>query len=101
MKIDLSGLAAIQGPLQVPADRSSTKSQSPVSAPATTDVSSDRTTFSSTSNASPAVASLVSQALATPAVRQDKIDALRQSIASGDYKVDADKIASALIGEGN
>jgi flagellar biosynthesis anti-sigma factor FlgM len=43
------------------------------------------------------VGSLVSQALASPEVRQDKVDALRQAISSGEYKVEPDKIADAML----
>ena len=32
-----------------------------------------------------------------PSVRQDKVDALRQQIQNGDYKVDADEIAQAIL----
>jgi negative regulator of flagellin synthesis FlgM len=46
------------------------------------------------------VKSLVSQALSTPEVRQEKVNALRQSISSGEYKLDPGKIAGAIISEG-
>jgi flagellar biosynthesis anti-sigma factor FlgM len=54
----------------------------------------DRTTLKSDS-ASPS--SLVSIALNSPQVRQDKVDSLTQSIASGKYELDPAKIASAMI----
>jgi flagellar biosynthesis anti-sigma factor FlgM len=43
------------------------------------------------------VSSLEAQALSSPQVRQDKVEALRQSIQNGDYKVEADKIAHAIL----
>ena len=43
------------------------------------------------------VSSLEAQALSAPQIRQDKVDALRQSIQNGDYKVEAEKIAQAIL----
>lgn len=42
------------------------------------------------------VQSLTAQALKTPEVRQSTVDALRQSVDSGQYQVDAGKIASSI-----
>jgi flagellar biosynthesis anti-sigma factor FlgM len=42
------------------------------------------------------VLSLTSQALNSPEVRQGTVDALRQSVNSGQYQVDATKIATAI-----
>jgi flagellar biosynthesis anti-sigma factor FlgM len=53
----------------------------------------DWTSFHSDSNA---VRSLTSHALSSPEVRQGTVDALRQSVNSGQYKVDAGKIADAI-----
>ena len=55
----------------------------------------DRATLSSDSTS---VGSLVTMALNTPS-RQDKVDALRQAVSSGQYQIDPDKIASAMIDE--
>ena len=60
--------------------------------PVTTD-----TTALSTGKAN--IESLAAQALNSPEVRQDKVDALRQMIKAGDYKVDPQAIASAMIRE--
>lgn len=57
----------------------------------------DRTTLSTSSSA---VASLVSQAMASPEVRQDKVNALKQQIASGNYNIDPSRIASGIASEG-
>jgi len=43
------------------------------------------------------LSSLTAQALAAPPVRQDKVEALRQSIQNGEYKVEPDKIARAIL----
>jgi flagellar biosynthesis anti-sigma factor FlgM len=56
--------------------------------------SADRTTFHTDSLS---VQSLTSQAMSAPEVRQDKVDALRQSVSSGEYQPDATKTASAIV----
>jgi flagellar biosynthesis anti-sigma factor FlgM len=43
------------------------------------------------------ISSLQARALATPELRQDKIEALRQSIQNGDYKLEPDQIAQAIL----
>ena len=45
------------------------------------------------------IASLQAQALATPAIRQDKVDALRQAIQQGDYRLEPDQIAHAILSQ--
>jgi negative regulator of flagellin synthesis FlgM len=40
---------------------------------------------------------LEAQALASPEVRQDKVEALRQQVQNGQYKVDADEIAKSIL----
>lgn len=40
---------------------------------------------------------LEAQALASPEIRQDKVDALRQQVQNGQYKVDADEIAKSIL----
>jgi len=92
MKIDVNSLAANQlsvdrGPKQV-------SNGSPAGIQSSTE---DRTTLR-TSNLS--VQSLTSQALNTPEIRQDKVDALQQSVSSGQYQVSAKAIASAIIDNG-
>jgi len=56
----------------------------------------DRATFSSGSQT---VKALVAQAMQTPAVRHDVVDAARQSIQSGTYPVDAQAIAAGIASE--
>jgi negative regulator of flagellin synthesis FlgM len=45
------------------------------------------------------VSSLVSQAMASPEVRQDKVDALRQAISNGQFKVEPARVAEAMLPE--
>jgi negative regulator of flagellin synthesis FlgM len=45
------------------------------------------------------IGALTSQALASSDVRQDKIDALRQAIGNGQYKVEPDKVAESMLQE--
>jgi flagellar biosynthesis anti-sigma factor FlgM len=54
----------------------------------------DRTTLHSDSVS---VQSLTSQALSSPEIRQDKVDAISQSVSSGSYKLDATETADAII----
>jgi negative regulator of flagellin synthesis FlgM len=93
MKIELGNAAASQAVLE----RSNTKQLSGSQAAASSSVAQDRTTLSSSSTS---VKSLTSHALSSPEVRQDKVDALRQSVSSGEYKVDPNKIASAIVSAG-
>jgi flagellar biosynthesis anti-sigma factor FlgM len=53
----------------------------------------DRTTLTSSSDS---VASLTQQAMLSGAERSQTVQALQQSVSSGDYKVDASKIADAM-----
>ncbi len=43
------------------------------------------------------LSSLEAKALSAPEIRQDKVDALRQAVQNGDYKVEADKVARAIL----
>jgi len=45
------------------------------------------------------VDALASQAMSSTEVRQDRVDALRQAISNGQYKVEPDKIAEAMLQE--
>jgi flagellar biosynthesis anti-sigma factor FlgM len=56
----------------------------------------DRATLTSDSTS---VGSLVSTALSSPDVRQDKVASLQQSIGSGQYVLDPVKIAASMIDE--
>ena len=89
MKVDLNSLAASQ--IAVDRGAKQVSNGSLTSTQATTD---DRISFHSDSLS---VQSLTSQALNTPSVRQDKVDALRQSVTSGAYQPDATSTAGAMI----
>jgi negative regulator of flagellin synthesis FlgM len=56
----------------------------------------DRTTL--TSGSGP-VSSLVSEAMSSPEIRHDKVQSLQQAVSSGQYQLDPDKIAGAMIDE--
>lgn len=89
MKIETNSPAAIQ----LPVDRSA-KQVSNSGVAGTQGAPEDRTTFH-TDTAS--IQALTSQAMSSPEIRQDKVDALRQSVSSGTYMVDATKTADAMI----
>jgi negative regulator of flagellin synthesis FlgM len=54
----------------------------------------DRTTFNSGGSS---VEILTKQALQSPEVREGKVEAIRQSVSSGQYQIDPSKIADAMI----
>ena len=54
----------------------------------------DAATFSGSSNT---VASLAAKALDTSPVRADKVEALRQAVQNGTYKIDPAEIAEAIL----
>lgn len=61
----------------------------------TEDVQSQDVTDFSHDNAH--IQSFATQALTTPPIRQEKVDALRQAIASGNYVVEPEKVADAML----
>lgn len=68
--------------------------------PATPEISSDGTQNDDAASLSlnhTNIQSLEAQALSAPAIRQDKVDALRQAIANGTYKVAPEQVADAMI----
>jgi len=77
-------------------DRISQQAGTQTSATSTPVNPEDRTTLSSDSTS---VGNLVATALATPAVRQDKVDSLRNSISTGTYKIEPNEIAASIIDE--
>ena len=88
MKIEGINPAAVQLPVDNVAARVSN------GGPANTQAAAqDWTSFHSDSSS---VLSLTSQALNSPEVRQATVDALRQSVNSGQYQVDATRIADAI-----
>ena len=92
MRIDLFNTAASQisneqSSQQVSAQNAAKSGQSNVE---------DRATLTSDSVS---IGSLVSTALNSPEVRQDKVDSLRLSVSSGQYDIDPDKIAASIVDE--
>jgi flagellar biosynthesis anti-sigma factor FlgM len=87
MRIDLNQIALNGVDREVKAKKAAAK------APSAPEVK-DKASLSSDSLD---VSSLEAQALASPEVRQEKVEALRQSVQSGDYKVEADKVAHAIL----
>lgn len=90
MKVDLNGTA----PDPIPSQRGSSPAPQPSSL--SHNAAEDKATLSLGRDH---IAALTSQAMATSETRQDKIEALRQSIASGQYKVDPGQVAEAILGE--
>jgi negative regulator of flagellin synthesis FlgM len=91
MRIDSYGSLAADALSSQPNAQSSA-AQNDVTAPSAG--SEDRTTLTSSSAS---VESLVSTAMNSPEVRQDKVDSLRQAIASGQYQLDPAAIASSML----
>jgi negative regulator of flagellin synthesis FlgM len=58
--------------------------------------SGDRTTLTSTQQS---LNSLVSTAMSSPEVRQDRVDSLKQAISDGTYELDPEQIAASMINE--
>jgi flagellar biosynthesis anti-sigma factor FlgM len=90
MKIELNG-PALDGVTAAQTNKSELSDANEVQGP-----EEDKATLS-TSQAS--IESLTASALSLPEVRQDKIDALRQSIGSGEYQIDPNQIADAMIAD--
>ena len=88
MKIDLSG----SSPDPVITSRASDPNAAPTNS--VHNAEDDKTTLSyDRAN----IDALTSQAMSTADVRHDKIDALRQVISSGQYKIEPDKIAERML----
>jgi flagellar biosynthesis anti-sigma factor FlgM len=87
MKIEGVSPVAAQSPGDSAAARVSSGGQA-----STQGAAQDWTSFSGSNS----VRSLTSQVLSSPEVRQGTVDALRQSVNSGQYQVDAGRIAAAI-----
>jgi flagellar biosynthesis anti-sigma factor FlgM len=92
MKVDLNGLTGstldgIKSPQRTPSE----------AAPAVSTESAVGEDAATLSVDSARVNSLVAKALSVSEVRQDKVEALRQAVENGEYKVDPAKIAEAMI----
>jgi len=87
MRIDLNG-ASLNGVVRE--DKTKKVSNKPAEHPSVEDKS-------SLSQDTVSVSSLEAHALSFPEVRQEKVDALREAVQNGQYKVDPDKVAQAMI----
>jgi flagellar biosynthesis anti-sigma factor FlgM len=92
MKVDLNGLTGpalndVKSPQRTPSETTSASGAEPT-------VGEDAATLSI---GSASVNSLVAKALDVPAIRQDEVEALRQAVQNGEYKVDPAHIAEAMI----
>jgi len=92
MRIDLYNTTATQAesladPKQVQAQNSSVPDAT---------IEGDHATLTSGTGS---IASLVSSAMNSPEIRQDKVEGLQQAISSGQYKIEPDQIAGAMIDE--
>jgi negative regulator of flagellin synthesis FlgM len=56
----------------------------------------DRATLTSTQQP---LSALVSTAMSSPEIRQDRVDSLKQAISNGTYELDPEKIAASMIDE--
>lgn len=92
MRIDLFNSAAAQ----VPNEGNAQPAKAGIAPSVEQNDSGDRTTLTSGSTA---ISSLVSEAMNTPAIRQDKVQSLQQAIANGQYQLDPHQIAGAMIDE--
>jgi flagellar biosynthesis anti-sigma factor FlgM len=89
MKIDVNSPAVSLQPVD-----SAAKKVSQGGLAATQSATVDRTTFHTDTQS---VQALTSQAMSSPEIRQDKVDALSQSVQSGDYKPNASKTAGSIV----
>jgi negative regulator of flagellin synthesis FlgM len=92
MRIDLYNSAASQ----IDSQSSSEQVKAQNIASSQTDSDGDRATLTSGSGS---VSALVSQAMSSPEIRQDKVASLQQAVATGQYQLDPGQIAGAMIDE--
>jgi negative regulator of flagellin synthesis FlgM len=90
MRIDLFNSAASQ----IANEQSSQQVNAQNTAKTVQSTAEDRATLTSDSST---VGSLVSTALSSPEIRQDKVDSLRQAISSGQYNLDPTQIAASMV----
>lgn len=92
MRIDLFNAGASQ----ISSEPDSKKVQSRTIPPSDAGDGGDRTTLTSGSGT---VGALVSQAMNSPEIRNEKVQSLQQAVSSGKYQIEPDKIAGAMIDE--
>jgi len=91
MRIDLTQTAS-----QIASEPNSKPVSTPDAAASDLAGGEDRTTLSSSEQS---LSALVSTAMSSPEVRQDKVDELTQAIGAGSYQLDPEKIAASMIDE--
>jgi flagellar biosynthesis anti-sigma factor FlgM len=94
MKVDLNSVDSSTLSSVTSAQRGQNANAAASATPAEPEVGEDKTTLSSDSAS---IKALTTKAMESSEVRQDKIEALRQAIKSGQYKIEPDKIAQAMI----
>ena len=92
MRIDLNGLTA---------DQITTTQQpsTPVGRTGTAQSAEPAEDQTSLSLDTIGISALAAKAMQMPEIRQDKVEALRQAVRQGQYQVDANKVADAMLGE--
>ena len=93
MKVDLNGIdtSTLSSVTSTQRGQTATAVSSSTGDP---EISEDKATLSSDTAS---LKALTAKALESREVRQDKIEALRQAIKNGEYKIEPDKIAEAMI----
>jgi flagellar biosynthesis anti-sigma factor FlgM len=92
MRIDVYNSAASE----VSSEPNSKQVQSNSVTPSDSGDGGDRATLTSGAGS---VSALVSGAMSSPEIRQDKVQSLQQAVSSGNYKLEPDMIAGAMIDE--
>jgi flagellar biosynthesis anti-sigma factor FlgM len=90
MRVDLSNTSASQ------LDNSPSSQQVNAGSASSVGGAEDRATLTSGEGS---VSSLVSTAMASPEIREDKVASLQQAIGNGEYELDPAKIAASMINE--
>ncbi len=94
MKID--GISPAESPLPVESTVARVANVEPAGTQAAAGAQGAGQDWTSFQSDSTSVKSLTSQALSSPEIRQGTVDALRQSVDSGQYPLDATRIAAAI-----
>lgn len=92
MRVDLTNVAANQ----IAAEPSPSQVNASTVAASNLSGSEDRTSFKSDTQS---LSSLVSQAMSSPEIRDEKVASLQQAINCGNYKLDPQAIAGSMIDE--
>jgi negative regulator of flagellin synthesis FlgM len=96
MKVDLNGPQGSDFSEITSSQQAQAGKLRPAAAEANAAIGEDTTNLLSTQAT---VTQLTQKVLQSSEIRQDKVAALRQAIESGEYKIDAGKIADAMLGD--